>query len=333
MQGLPDLETHKSWLSGCTESEFHPQSETNAFHNKATGADRRLAIYMNENFRYNMDNLADYIYSTQLMQHDAITYAYRMSRREWQGPGRRHCGGALVWQANDVWPCTSWSIVDYYLRPKAAYYAIKREMRPLHVGSERHKRSTKPPLKSRFQHPPSTEFYYGPWKHTVAIWGLNSTVDNVHCVVDIHVFDIESGSEVPDLHVTLDTTLAANSSTEIIEEYNLPSDLATSCVVSISLCDKESQKPISRTYSWPEPFKFLYFPERSIQVRRSGLRNETLQITADKPIRGMVLRVEGRDIEWSDNCFDLCPGESQNVVASDICDQDVVRIRYYGQKE
>ncbi|MEA3485656.1 MAG: hypothetical protein U9R03_02995, partial [Candidatus Aerophobetes bacterium] len=44
------------------------------------------------------------------------------------------CGGALFWQFNDCWPAISWSIVDYYLHPKPAYYAVKRVFQPVLIS-------------------------------------------------------------------------------------------------------------------------------------------------------------------------------------------------------
>lgn len=34
--------------------------------------------------------------------------------------------GSLLWQLNDCWPVTSWSIIDFYGKPKAAWYAVKK---------------------------------------------------------------------------------------------------------------------------------------------------------------------------------------------------------------
>lgn len=34
--------------------------------------------------------------------------------------------GTLLWQLNDCWPVTSWSIIDHYKRPKAGWYAVKK---------------------------------------------------------------------------------------------------------------------------------------------------------------------------------------------------------------
>jgi beta-mannosidase len=48
-----------------------------------------------------------------------------------------HCGGALVWQYNDVWPGFSWSIVDYRGIPKAGWWYARRAFAPI-VASFRH---------------------------------------------------------------------------------------------------------------------------------------------------------------------------------------------------
>lgn len=37
--------------------------------------------------------------------------------------------GTLLWQLNDCWPVTSWSITDYRRQPKAAWYAVKEAYR------------------------------------------------------------------------------------------------------------------------------------------------------------------------------------------------------------
>jgi beta-mannosidase len=41
-----------------------------------------------------------------------------------------YCMGSLYWQLNDCWPVTSWSSVDYYGKPKALQYALKKVFAP-----------------------------------------------------------------------------------------------------------------------------------------------------------------------------------------------------------
>ena len=39
--------------------------------------------------------------------------------------------GCLIWQFNDCWPVISWSLIDYGLNPKPAYFAVKRVCEPI----------------------------------------------------------------------------------------------------------------------------------------------------------------------------------------------------------
>lgn len=39
-----------------------------------------------------------------------------------------HCFGSIIWDFNDSWGETGWSITDYYCRKKIAYYFVKRSM-------------------------------------------------------------------------------------------------------------------------------------------------------------------------------------------------------------
>ena len=44
--------------------------------------------------------------------------------------------GLLIWQYNDIWPCISWSMVDWYGTPKPSYYYQKRACRPVHISAD-----------------------------------------------------------------------------------------------------------------------------------------------------------------------------------------------------
>jgi hypothetical protein len=70
---------------------------------KQDGFERRLELYLMENFRHAFD-MESYIYYTQAMQAECLAAAYRLWRREWRGRGRESTAGALVWQVS------KWSI-------------------------------------------------------------------------------------------------------------------------------------------------------------------------------------------------------------------------------
>ncbi len=65
-------------------------------------------------------DFADFVAKSQAIQAEGMRMAIT-AHRESNG----HCMGSLVWQLNDCWPGPSWSIIDYYGKPKKAYVAVK----------------------------------------------------------------------------------------------------------------------------------------------------------------------------------------------------------------
>ena len=74
-------------------------------------------------------------------------------------------------QLNDCWPVTSWSLVDYFLRPKPVYFSVARELRPVTVGIARYERKGPPPTNPKSATLRS-EFSF-------AIWGTNATLEPI----------------------------------------------------------------------------------------------------------------------------------------------------------
>jgi beta-mannosidase len=44
-------------------------------------------MYAGENFRFRLNPLKDFVYCTQFLQAEAMSYAYNHWRREFRGPG------------------------------------------------------------------------------------------------------------------------------------------------------------------------------------------------------------------------------------------------------
>lgn len=76
-------------------------------------------------------NIKDLIAKGQLYQ--AIGNEFDM---EFCRANKFRNSGFLVWQYNDIWPCFSWSIVDWYGTPKPSYYFLKRASRPIHISAD-----------------------------------------------------------------------------------------------------------------------------------------------------------------------------------------------------
>lgn len=311
MEGYPDIRTVDYWVGG-NKAERHPQSRTMNNHNKADGFERRLELYLVENFKHAFD-IESYVYYTQIMQAETLASAYRLWRRNWKGKGREYTAGALVWQINDCWPVTSWAIVDYFLRPKPAYFSIKRELRPYTVGMTRKDKTTHPDELSAAKFAVAS---------VLEIWGTNSTLVEKRATLDFAAFDLHDPQWTAQWRK--DVVLAPNASTELWTG-DVPgqpvrtktSDVPKTIVVSARLLD-DAGTVLGRYANWPEPFKFITFPavaELGLKVE-AGADGESVRLSTERPIKGIVLDVEGGDeVQWGDQAIDLVPGDPQVVRA------------------
>ena len=127
-QSLADL---KTWKTITTSRDRHPQSAVLEHHNKQVDGTERLMRF--QAAHYPMTSyFEEFVYQSQLTQADALKCAVEHWRRR-----MFRTAGALFWQLNDCWPVSSWSVIDYNLRPKAAYYYAKRFFAPLLVSFRR----------------------------------------------------------------------------------------------------------------------------------------------------------------------------------------------------
>ncbi|WP_067935201.1 beta-mannosidase [Alicyclobacillus kakegawensis] len=71
-------------------------------------------------------NLETYLAYSMLTQAEGLRFGVEHYRRR-----KFETSGTLIWQLNDCWPGTSWSVIDYHLLPKASYYYARRFYHPI----------------------------------------------------------------------------------------------------------------------------------------------------------------------------------------------------------
>ncbi len=125
MQAMPNMNTIKTYTG--TADRFLYSSAIQS-HQKASEGFKKLNYYLS---RYFIDSakiakldLEDYTYLTQCLQYYILKNSIAVHRSKY--PANM---GTLLWQMNDCWPVTSWSITDYSRQPKAAWYAVKEAYR------------------------------------------------------------------------------------------------------------------------------------------------------------------------------------------------------------
>lgn len=324
MEAFPNIKTIESFLPlGKDDPDRFAQSSTVDFHNKADGHERRIALYLVENFRYAPDPLEQFIYSTQLMQAECLASAYRLWKRQWKGPGKEYCGGALVWQINDCWPVTSWSIVDYYLRPKHAYYTVKREMAPISLGVTRKTHLTPKDKYTRAHIDKTIE---------IEIWGSNLTLKDIIADVVVKAFDVITGKETYSKTVKSTFNLPPNASTEItsfpvpVKQAN--QDIENRTVVAAYLYADGVQ--IARYINWPEPLKYVHLQKAKHLTAEMSRDGKTVELSAEVPVKGVAVECEDDEVVFEDNLVDVVPGEVVSIGVKGATKGTKLGVRYLG---
>ncbi|RLV89770.1 Beta-mannosidase B [Spathaspora sp. JA1] len=315
MEALPNRKTYEDCITD--KSELYPQSETVDHHNKADGFERRLALYVIENIKVQGLDFDSWIYATQLMQAECLGYAYRCWRRQWKGKGKRYNGGTIVWQINDCWPVASWSLVDFYKRPKLSYYSVKRESKPIGVGIYRTEKIDGEIVGDvKF----GAAFDYRPKTLSVDIWGVNSNSEDLPVTLKVQMYEVESGIVVGE-SLSQDVVLVGNSSTEFVKDLDIPNDKH----VVVYAYFEYLGEIIASAGDWPQPLKYLKFNDRKVEFT---VEDGYISLSSDKPVKGVEIIVD-RDVFLQDNGFDLFPGQVYKVEAPQLKDTDNVSIRFY----
>lgn len=125
MQSMPNMSTTKKFTNPQDRFLYSPVLKA---HQKHVTGFENLKYYLRKYFidsgKVDKLNLEDYTYLTQCLQYYSLKNIIAIHRSKY--PLNM---GTLLWQLNDSWPATSWSIIDYYGKPKAAWYAVKQAYR------------------------------------------------------------------------------------------------------------------------------------------------------------------------------------------------------------
>lgn len=250
-----------------------------------------------------------------------MMFGYRGWRRQWGD--ERHCGGALLWQLNDCWPTISWAIVDYFLQPKPAYYTVRRVMQPLAVGVQREHHDwsvvhAQPPEKSRFE-----------------MWVTSSRQEVLHGTVELRFLSVLTGRDLRAPVVHENVSIAANGTTNVITDGGVIDHVAEPEPHVLAARLWVDGQVVARDVDWPQPFKYLDFSDRGLEVRKqpgTTAGQQVLLITARKPVKCLVFE-ERENVRLSDSAMDIFPGDEQMVTVTGLSEGDrPLQYRYLGDE-
>ena len=122
------FQSYPDWKTICsfTEPEDRlPYTPIMYAHQKCASGNEAIELYMERDYAVPKD-FADYVYLSQVQAGEIMRYTVEHFRRD-----NAYCRGIILWQLNDCWPVVSWSGIDYYGRWKALQYYVKRFLSPV----------------------------------------------------------------------------------------------------------------------------------------------------------------------------------------------------------
>ncbi len=131
LPSFPHWESVKNFVPDLTpdpEVKF-PLNHTYGYHDACEG-NGKYSLYdqaIRERYGEPLD-LKDYAQKAQLVNAESYRAIFEAVNR-----GMDRTAGVLLWKTNPAWPSVIWQLYDWYLRPHAGYYFVKKANEPLHI--------------------------------------------------------------------------------------------------------------------------------------------------------------------------------------------------------
>jgi beta-mannosidase len=279
-QSLPPLETVRTYAD---EEDWNMTSYIMELHQRSGSGNGLMIGQMTDTFRMPRD-FRSLTYLSMLLQAEGIRYGVEHWRRN-----KHRVGGTLYWQLNDCWPVASWASLDYFGRWKALHYAAKRFFAPVLVSIE--DIGTKMNL-----HVTSDSNQI--WRGQVR-WQL-MTLDGE---------PVQSGE--------IGVELSPLASQKILELdfgqiVNNSYDRRRELILVVELLDSAGRLSSVVTPFVPNKHLALKDPRLEVQTAKKG-QEITFLVKAFSLARFVELKLDGADVVFSDNYFDVPAGWSRAV--------------------
>lgn len=289
--GFQSFPEYQSVLKYAPEERDHDIfSEVMMAHQRGgSHANGLIEWYLLNEYRKPKD-FPNFLYMGQLLQGDAIKTAIEAHRRDMP-----YCMGTLFWQHNDCWPVASWSSRDYFGRWKAQHYFAKKAFDNILVS-------------------PIAE------NGVLNVYIVSDHLKAIKGNLDIRIMDLR-GNVVSEKKVKV--TVPANTSKVQFSEKveNLLGDKKANEVVVCAKFTTDNGQVVKSNYFLTR-YKDIDFPKANINLQSVAIENGyEVTVNSDVYARGVFLSIDGIDNFFSDNYFDVIPGEPVKISVTTTLDK------------
>ncbi|MFG6121401.1 beta-mannosidase [Thalassobacillus sp. B23F22_16] len=265
------------------EGTFFWGSDEMAYRNK--DYHHQKGILLMEGYTGVPEDIEEYMNYSMLTQAEGLKCGVEHYRRN-----KPETSGTLIWQLNDCWPGTSWSMIDYYLLPKASYYYARKFNQPLLFTLDHQEEDG-----------------------TFSLWAVNDTVSGWSDELLLEVHHVKKGmvySETIAVNIMGNQSclLASFAEGEVLKEYR-PEE------VVIRL--RSSDDKVEENCYYLRDHKDMNFAPANLIVKVNREKQE-VEVSTDNLARFVKLEIPSDKVHFSDNFFDLLPGERKVISISHL---------------
>lgn len=279
-QSLPSLLTIATYAE---PSDWNMTSYIMEHHQRNPAGNGKIMTYLTDHMRLPKD-FPSLVYLSQVLQGEAMRTGVEQWRRD---PA---CSGVLYWQLNDCWPVASWASIDYFGRWKAAHYASRRFFAPLLLSIQDEQERM-----GLFVSNDTLEA----WKGQIR-WSQET----------LRGEQIESGA--------LDVQIAPQATTHaqtLDFASRIDDDQRRQTILVCELLRDDERVALAIATFGPNKHLALADPQIDVEVQQDG-QLLAIQLQAGSLARFVELALDGADLIFSDNYFDLPAGRSARVTCA-----------------
>lgn len=278
-QSFPEMKTIRTFAA---PEDYALESEVMNAHQKSYIGNALIKNTM-ELYYTVPEKFEDLVYKGLVLQGVGLRRGMEAHRRN-----RPYCMGSLYWQFNDSWPVVSWSSIDYYGNWKAMHYQAQRAFAPVLVNAVRQ-------------------------EDELCCYLLSDRLHSEDVTLSFELMDFDG--KVYRKH-QLETTMPANASTLVYKEKVadvLAGQPAATTLLHMTLKSKKGEvlSDVIHYFAYP---KDQQLPKARLKCKlkeKDGVCE--LTVKTDKLARDIFIEVPVQGVRFSDNFFDLLPGQQRTI--------------------